>query len=236
MSHVARFAFTVIVCLFVAPAGAREETSLVDRFLAHDGLPLQEYRARRTLRAVNPRFKAQATLEAITELNRDGAFRYEIVREEGSKYVRSKVLRAVLRDEQRLWQRGDPRRSGLSPANYTFRVEDGSPGPGAGGDPEAIIAITPLRNDMLLVDGRIIVGAESGDLLRVEGRLAKSPSFWTSGVEVVRQYARIAGVRVPVLTTSVAHVKIAGRSEFEMIYHYESINGEPVVVQREQAP
>lgn len=88
-----------------------------------------------------------------------------------------------------------------------------------------LIAIKPLRRDVLLVDGRIAVD-DTGDLRRVEGRLSKNPSLWTSRVDVVRQYARIAGVRVPVLTTSVAHVKIAGRSEFEMKYEYESINGQ----------
>jgi hypothetical protein len=35
-------------------------------------------------------------------------------------------------------------------------------------------------------------------------------------------------VRVPIMTTSVAHVKIAGRSEFQMTYRYDSINGQRV--------
>ena len=34
--------------------------------------------------------------------------------------------------------------------------------------------------------------------MRVEGELAKSPSFWTRRIEVVKQYARVAGLRVPV--------------------------------------
>jgi hypothetical protein len=202
-----------------------DQDSLISRFLTRDEPALQEYRARRIMRAVNTRFHAQATLEAITELTRDGTFRYEIVREEGSGYVRSKVLHAVLRDEQRLWQKGDPRRSTLSAANYSFRVEQSAVVGEPADEPDAILAITPRRRDVLLVDGRIIVAAGSGDLRRVEGRLSKNPSFWTSRVEVVRRYARVAGVRVPVQTTSVAHVKIAGRSEFEMTYDYESING-----------
>jgi hypothetical protein len=236
MSSAPRLAVVALAAVLAGNvlAGEGMPASLVDRFLSSDGDGLQEYRARRLMRAVNPRFKAQATLEAITELRRDGTFHYEIVSEEGSGHVRSRVLRAVLRDEQRLWERGDPRRSSLSTANYAFRLEDTVPRPGAEESGEASIAITPVRKDVLLVAGRIIVAADTGDLLRVEGRLSKSPSFWTSRVEVVREYARIAGVRVPVRTTSVAHVKIAGRSEFEMTYHYQSINGtaldEPVHV------
>jgi hypothetical protein len=227
----------ILGCLSVEAAGLAKPVPLdvnasspIERFLTRDGPPLREYRARRTLRAVNPRFHARATLEAMTELAADGTFRYEILREEGSGSVRTRVLHAVLRDEQRMWQQGDPRRSSLSLENYSFRLEAGTADGGSTADeagPEPLIAITPLRRDILLVDGRIAVD-ESGDLRRVEGRLSKSPSFWTSRVDVVRRYARIAGVRVPVLTTSVAYVKIAGRSEFEMTYGYESINGKRV--------
>ena len=205
-----------------------DTTSLIERFLTREEPPLRAYRAHRTLRAINPRFRAEATLEAITELMADGTFRYQIVREEGSGSVRTRVLHAVLQDEQRLWQRGDPRRSSLSADNYTFRLDEIAPAPAAdAADAAWLIGITPLRRDILLVEGRIAVDS-TGDLLRVEGRLSKNPSFWTSRVDVVRQYARLGGVRVPVLTTSVAHVKIAGRSEFQMTYRYESINGEPV--------
>ena len=120
------------------------------------------------------------------------------------------------------------RRSSLSPDNYIFRLDEiATPAATAAADAASLIAITPLRRDVLLVEGHIAVD-RSGDLLRVEGRLSKNPSSWTSRVDVVRQYARLGGVRVPVLTTSVAHVKIAGRSEFQMTYRYESINGELV--------
>ena len=47
---------------------------------------------------------------------------------------------------------------------------------------------------MLLVDGTIYLNPDNGELVRMEGRLAKSPSFWTRRVEIVRWYRRIAGV------------------------------------------
>jgi hypothetical protein len=44
-------------------------------------------------------------------------------------------------------------------------------------------------------------------------------------VDVLRRYARIAGVRVPVVVESTASVKLAGQSTFRMNYTYETING-----------
>ncbi|HEX2461771.1 MAG TPA: hypothetical protein VHJ58_16620, partial [Vicinamibacterales bacterium] len=77
----------------------------------------------------------------------------------------------------------------------------------------------------LLVDGAILVTPDDADLVRIEGRMARNPSVWTSRVEVSREYARLAGVRVPVRVESRAWVKIAGVSTFVMTYEYEEVNG-----------
>jgi hypothetical protein len=65
-------------------------------------------------------------------------------------------------------------------------------------------------------------------LTRIEGKLSKTPSFWTRRVDVVRRYERKAGVRVPMSIESVAQVLIAGRSTFKMTYEYETVNGHHV--------
>ncbi len=198
------------------------ETAL-EQFLIREEPGLRSYRARRYLRAENKRFHARGELEAITELTEDGTFHYQILSESGSRHVRDKVLRPVLRDEAALWRRGDPRRNALTPENYTFE-----PGADASTVDEVQVLIKPRRRDVLLVDGALFLSAGDGDLRRVEGRLSKNPSFWTYRVDVVRRYARVEGVRVPFATEAVAHVRVAGRSEFAMTYEYESINGRPV--------
>ena len=65
-------------------------------------------------------------------------------------------------------------------------------------------------------------------MLQVEGTLVKRPSFWTRRVDVVRRYARVSGVRVPIEMRSTADVLIAGKSTFTMSYNYEMINGESI--------
>jgi hypothetical protein len=182
--------------------------------------PLTQYRAYRRMHARSEHFGREAWLEAWTELDERG-FRYTVASESGSDYIRNKVLRAVLKREQELVAAGDCRRSELTPDNYNF--EEAS----SGGD-ERYVKITPKRKDVLLVDGRIVLSRDGGELLRVEGRLSKNPSFWTSLVNVIRHYARLDGVRVPISTESVAKVKLAGVSHLEVHYEYETINGRPV--------
>jgi len=121
-----------------------------------------------------------------------------------------------------VWASGAPDKAGLTPDNYVF--EDG----GAGPDGLASLTVKPRRKELLLVDGSIFLNPEDGELVRMEGRLSKSPSFWTRHVDIVRWYRRIAGFRMPVALETVANVRIAGLSTFWMSYDYETVNGQRV--------
>jgi hypothetical protein len=192
-------------------------------FLERSEEPLQQYRAVRRMHAWSERFNQEAWLDAWTEL-KNGRFQYRVVSERGSDTIRTKVLYAMLNREQDLINSGDTDKADLTAQNYEFR--DG------GCDPSGahLVQIKPRRKDVLLVDGHMVLTPDGRDLLRVEGRLAKNPSFWTSLVNVVRHYARVAGVRVPVATESTARVKFAGTSQLEVRYEYESVNNRRVNV------
>ena len=69
---------------------------------------------------------------------------------------------------------------------------------------------------------------EDGRLVRLEGQLAKSPSFWIKDVEIVRSYDRIAGIVVPVALESKARVRFLGAATLRMTYRYSEIDGHPV--------
>jgi hypothetical protein len=181
--------------------------------------PLRQYRALRRMHALSEKAHHEGWMDAWTEFDA-GGFRYQIVAERGSGAVRNRVLRALLKREQELIANGDYGRGDLTPENYEFGGETSGPG-------VRYVTLKPKRKDVMLIHGRMVVNAH-GELLRVEGRLAKSPSFWTSQVDVTRHYARVEGVRVPIATESVAKVKFAGRSRLNVRYEYESINGRPV--------
>jgi len=196
-------------------------TSIVERFLARDEKSPTQYRALRRLEAASKHFGATGWMEAWTDLAADGGFRYEVAAEGGSGFIRKRVLRAWLDAEQKMMRDREPQRAQVDLTNYTF-VADGV------ADGVAAVIIKPRRNDVLLIDGRIFVNPEDGELLRIEGRLSKKPSFWTRKVDITRRYGRLAGVHVPLEIESDAQVFIAGQSSFRMIYEYETINGERV--------
>jgi hypothetical protein len=200
-------------------ASSSAEEPLVQRFLSRADEPLTRYRALRRLEARNARFKLQGWLEAWTELTPQGTFAYEIVREGGSEYIRNKVLRPVLENEEKLFATHDASRSALTSANYELQgTEAAEPG-------LVKLLVKPRRREMSLIDGAAVVTEHDADLVRVEGRLAKNPSFWTKRVDVVRRYERLSGVRVPTRLDSVAQIRFAGTSTFSMTFEYEMVNG-----------
>ncbi len=200
----------------------RSVADLVQRFIDGDGQVLTSYRARRTMTASSRGGKMRASLVAMTSLDPEHGFAWQVLDEEGSGLIRGKVLKAALAAEAQLATRGEASRGALTPLNYTFGDE------ATAEEGRVAIGIQALRRDTMLLNGRILLSAVDGDLLRVEGHLVKRPSFWTRKVWVTREYGRVAGVRVPLRMTSHADVLIAGASDFEMVYSYEAINGTPV--------
>ena len=211
-----------MVAAAVAPLAATQHAPSLQRFLARGESPTVAYRALRHIEASNAHFGARGWMDVWTDFDETRGLRYEIVAEGGNGYIRKRVLVAALNGEQKMWSAREPQRASLTPDNYSF--DEAQPAP----EGLHCVGIKPRRKDVLLVEGSIFLEPDDGELRRIEGKLSKSPSFWTRRVDIVRRYEIIGGVRVPTSIESVAHVLIAGRSTFLMTYQYETINGQHV--------
>lgn len=180
------------------------------------------YRAFRRLEGGLSSSTKQGWLEAWTEFVPGRGFRYEVVREGGHEYVRQKVLRNLLNSEQDLLARGKPLRALLVASNYAF--EDG----GITENGLQRIVLKAARKSDGIVNGSLFLEPEAGSLVRIEGRLVKSPSFWIRDVDVTWNYATLGDHELPVEMISSGRVRLFGRSTFKMLYDYVSIDGRPV--------
>lgn len=213
------FLTTSFAPVIAARLRAPGDTAL-QRFLDSHEPPPASYRAVRTLSAAARGGKMSATMTVVTRFDRESGFAFDVISEDGSGVIRNRVLRAALEAERTALQTGEPGRGALSAANYQFGVIDEAAG-------LVKVPLRPRHSGPLLLDGQMWLSA-SGDLLQVDGALVKRPSFWTRHVQVVRRWARIHGIRVPVSMESTAQVLLAGEATFAMHYKYEDINGLPV--------
>jgi hypothetical protein len=211
--------FLLLVAGLTPTLLAKPSEDSLDRFLAHDGRQ-PHYRGTRHLEAENG--KRRGWVDIATEYAPNTGFRYHITAEGGSDFIRKKVLKAVLDGERAVVAAGEDTRSSLARTNYNFQTK------GLDDDGLAHVLLMPRRKERALVAGVMLLRPDQGELVRVEGRLAKNPSFWVRNVDIVRTYERIGGVVVPVAMDSKAHIRFFGAATFRMMYRYAEINGQPV--------
>jgi hypothetical protein len=205
--------------LFAADVPHPDTVAAMENFLARPATPHQ-YRAWRHLEASG--VGQHGWLEAQTDFTLASGFLYEVTAEGGSGYIRTRVLRSLLDEEQKIIALANTASAAISTDNYQFRPE------GVNEEGLAVVGMTPRRKDKALIAGRLLLTPLEGDLVRLEGRLAKNPSFWVARTSVVRSYRRINGVLMPVALETTAQLRLLGSSALRMTYRYSHIDERPV--------
>ncbi len=172
------------------------------------------YEATRLLVARSAKLNRMGWLEAVTIFRPGHGFSYTIVGEGGDAGIRNRVLRKVLENEVELTAPGRSSRVAISEANYAIARDAARP----------VLYLSPRRQEPTLIDGVAHLDAR-GRLRTLEGRLAKSPSFWVRSITVRRTYQTVGGHALPVLVESLADVKLAGPCQFSMWIDYTSVDG-----------
>jgi hypothetical protein len=180
----------------------------------------RQYSASRRLEASGS--GQRAWLDVQTDFTQESGLVYQVTGEGGSGYIRSRVLRSLLDEEQSLIARGGSPRIAISADNYQLTAE------GFNEEGLAVVRMRPLRKDRSLIAGRMFLTID-GDLVRVEGRLAKNPSLWVTRVNLVRSYRRINGVPMPVSLDTTGQLRFLGSSALRMTYQYAQVDERDVI-------
>jgi hypothetical protein len=202
----------------VSANGEEVHDMLIRKIVAQTTRSGLTIRATRDMKAGTLSGKHQGWMHVETQVAPNGSFSYLVVEEGGSERTREKVLRALLDAEAQAGRAGADEVAALTTANYQF-TPIAAPAPG-----QMKLKLTPRRADPKLIEGTLTV-TNDGCPIVLEGRLAKSPSFWVRSVTVVKHFGRFAGVALPVMVESLADVKMVGKSSFSMRYSYSEVNG-----------
>ncbi len=77
-----------------------------------------------------------------------------------------------------------------------------------------LLGLRAKRVDQRLLNGRVWVDADTYFIRRVEGAMAKLPSWWLRSVNVAISFASIGGMWMQSAMTAVAEVRIVGKRTF----------------------
>jgi hypothetical protein len=202
-----------------APSVDQRAAAAMQRFLDSANIAHQ-YSASRRLEASGS--GRQGWLDVRTEFAEASGLSYQVTAEGGSGYIRSRVLRSLLDEERSIIAENASASVAISTDNYQFTPH------GLDEAGLAVVGIRPLRKGRSLIAGEMFLTLE-GDLVRVEGRLVKNPSFWVTRANLVRSYQRINGVTMPVSLETTGQLRLFGSSALRMTYRYAQINERTVV-------
>ena len=217
-------------------ADATEINEILNLMSAHDQWQdryLIEYEAFRKFYGANQRFKMESVLEVKTVFRQPDTFRSEVIRSEGSKVIRERVFNKILEAEQETQKKEARKEVRIAPSNYNFALlgkED------CEGRACYHLRITPRKADKYSIDGQIWIDADEGAIIRVQGKPAKRPSFWTRNTEIERRYTRVEGVWLCSVMESVSDILIGGRSTLKVEYTYVAVQTEATLAREGRTP
>ena len=191
---------------------------VIARVIQHDEnqrAALDGYTGLRRYVLENPGHHKHAEMVVRVTCNKDGSKHFEEISSSGwggaRKHVFPKLLegeaeasRAALRDQSR-----------IIPQNYSFELI----GTEMMDDRLAYaIAIKPKEPKKYLVHAKIWVDAQDYAVVRMEGKPAKSPSFWIKSVHFVHRYDKRGEFWLPVSDHSVSDARIFGATHVTIEY------------------
>ena len=163
----------------------------------------------------NQRLNKRAELLANVKCDPDGTKHFEVVSEQGWSSANKRVLRKMLESETETSRPQVRPSTSLTPENYRFQMVASE---FLEARPVYVIQVLPKREDKYLFEGRIWIDAEDFAVVRVEGKPAQNPSFWTRSVHFVQQYHKSGDFWFPFSTESVTEARIFGKTEVTISY------------------
>jgi hypothetical protein len=183
----------------------------------------------------NERLNKRAEMLVSVKCDPDGTKHFEVVSEDGWKSANKRVVRKMLESETETSQPQIRPTTSLTPENYRFQMLSTD---SLDARRTYVIQVVPKREDKYLFDGRIWVDAEDFAVVRIEGKPAKNPSFWTRSIHFVQQYHKSGTFWFPVSTESVTDARIFGKTAVTISYfeYQPNSTAESAISQTSQEP
>ncbi len=116
------------------------------------------------------------------------------------------VVRHILENEQKATESGQAPGAVIDD-NYVFTLAGEEP---LDGHPCYVLGLTPKRKEKSLIVGRAWIDKQSYLVRRVQGEMAKMPSWWIKSVQVTLNFNDVQGMWMQTSTTAHADVRVFG--------------------------
>ena len=127
----------------------------------------------------------------------------------GDSFVKTNVIARLLQSEVDHVQKGESASTAITAANYKFSFKGAEE---IDGQPAHVYNVKPRKKRIGLFKGKLYLDVYTGNVLRAEGRIVKSPSFFVKKVDFVQDYAQVGEFSLVSHIHSVAEARIVGKT------------------------
>lgn len=207
-----------------APLSAEQVVKRLVEMNQQRDAALRSYRGTRVYHLVFRGFPSDKAAEVTVAMSYQHPDQKEftILSENGSKTLRTKVLKRLLESEQQALQKETRQRAAIHPDNYTFRLLSYEQTPGRN---FYVLEAIPKTKDKFLFRGKIWVDGEDFAVVRIEGEPAKNPSWWTTHNQFQRSYRKVGDFWLPERNESVSKVRLFGQAWLTIEYGDYELTG-----------
>jgi hypothetical protein len=170
---------------------------------------LAGYSAATLIRAALPASSQHGEFELERRYTAPRSLAFKPLHYEGDGFVKTNVIARLLQSEVDHVQKDDPSTTALGPENYKFSHKNTAQ---VAGRTVHVFQVKPRKKRPGLFKGQIYLDACTGSLVRVEGRVVKSPSLFVKKIDFVQDYADVNGFTFPVRMHSEAKAALVGRT------------------------
>jgi hypothetical protein len=174
---------------------------------------LASYSSSTLVRAELPDSRQHGELKLERHYAAPRTLAFKVVNYTGDGFVKSNVITRLLQSEVDHVQKDDASLTALTLANYKFSFKGTSQ---LDGRTVHDYQVKPRNKRAGLFKGHAYLDAHTGSLVRVEGSVVKSPSFFIKKIAFVQDYADIGSFTLPVHMHSEAIARIIGRAVIDI--------------------
>ncbi len=200
-----------------------------ERGMQHQTTDLGSYTTTSLIDAELPDSAQKAEFELKQHYAAPAALDFSPLRWSGDAFVKSNVIVRLLQSEVDHVHRREQSQTAISSVNYKFSYKGSSL---INDIPVYVYEVKPHKKRVGLFKGKIYLDAVTGELVRAQGRIVKSPSFFIKKIDFVQDYAHVNGFTLPLHLHSEAQTRIVGKAVIEITnrdYQTESMTSHSVV-------
>jgi hypothetical protein len=163
----------------------------------------------------NEKHHKRAEMVVRVTCRKDGSKEFEELSSTGWGSARKHVFPRLLEGEAEASRPGLRDQSHIGPENYSFELVGSE---SVNGRPAYVIAVSPKESKKYLIEGKLWVDAEDFAIVKIEGKPAKSPSFWIKSTRFVHEYDKHGQFWFPASDRSRSDARFFGTTDVTIEY------------------